>query len=41
VYAVGLAVIGDYALVANSTELRVIQILIPEWLKKTEAAGQE
>ena len=32
VYAVGVAVKGDYAIVADSVALRVIRILIPDWL---------
>jgi hypothetical protein len=40
VYAVGVApwrgTAGDYALIVDSTGLKVIQILIPEWLKSTE-----
>ncbi len=32
VYAVGVAVKGDYAIVADSFALRVIRVLIPDWL---------
>jgi hypothetical protein len=32
VYAAGVAAKGNYALVVDSFGLRVIQILIPEWL---------
>jgi hypothetical protein len=32
VFAVGVAVQGDYALVTDSFGLKVVQILIPDWL---------
>ena len=32
VYAMGVAVKGDYALVADSAGLRAVQILVPSWL---------
>jgi hypothetical protein len=32
VFAMGVAAAGDYALVADSVGLRVIRILIPDWL---------
>jgi hypothetical protein len=32
VFAVGVAVKGSYALVVDSFGLRVVQVLIPEWL---------
>jgi hypothetical protein len=34
VYAVGVAVRGDYAFVADSKGLQVIRVLIPDWLRR-------
>jgi len=34
VFAVGVAVKGGYAIVADSFGLRIIQILIPDWLSR-------
>jgi hypothetical protein len=41
IYAVGLAVDGEYAWVTNSTELQIVHILIPEWLKRSTADEEE
>jgi hypothetical protein len=34
IYAVGVAARGDYAFVADSRNLQVIRILVPEWLRR-------
>ena len=34
VYAVGVDVKGEYALVVDSAGLKVVRILIPEWLNQ-------
>lgn len=41
VYAVDIAAYGEYALVADSEKIQVIQVLIPDWLRRSGSVPED